>query len=306
MMFYPGKVWNDTEGNPIQAHGGGVLYHEGVYYWYGENKAGPTAPGGWQRVDVIGVSCYSSRDLTNWKNEGVVLKAVPDDPGHDLHPSKVAERPKVIYNEKDRRFVMWLHIDEANYAKAMTGVAVSDSPVGPFTFLRAFRPNGNDSRDMTIFQDDDGAAYLVHSSDWNKTTIVARLTGDYLDTTGDFTRAFVDQSREGQAVMKREGVYYMFSSGCTGWNPNPTLYAASNAIMGRWELKDNPCVGPGARDTYGSQSTYVIKVRGEADRYILMLDRWNPQNLSDSRYVWLPISFEGGRMSIPWQDAWEL
>ena len=26
----------------LQAHGGGVLYHKGVYYWYGENKAGPT------------------------------------------------------------------------------------------------------------------------------------------------------------------------------------------------------------------------------------------------------------------------
>lgn len=34
----PGEVWNDTDGNPINAHGGGILYHEGTYYWYGEYK----------------------------------------------------------------------------------------------------------------------------------------------------------------------------------------------------------------------------------------------------------------------------
>ena len=29
--FRPGEVWLDTAGEPIQAHGGGVLFHEGVY-----------------------------------------------------------------------------------------------------------------------------------------------------------------------------------------------------------------------------------------------------------------------------------
>lgn len=32
----PGEVWKDTDGNPINAHGGGLLYHDGTYYWYGE------------------------------------------------------------------------------------------------------------------------------------------------------------------------------------------------------------------------------------------------------------------------------
>lgn len=42
--FFPGKIWLDTEGNPIQAHGGGILYDERskLYYWYGEYKDGPT------------------------------------------------------------------------------------------------------------------------------------------------------------------------------------------------------------------------------------------------------------------------
>lgn len=44
MFYYPGRVWLDTEGIPIQAHGGGVLLDERseTYYWYGEYKDGPT------------------------------------------------------------------------------------------------------------------------------------------------------------------------------------------------------------------------------------------------------------------------
>ncbi len=79
--FQPGKIWLDTDGNPIQAHGGGILYDQGIYYWFGENKDGETkldpniSP--WHRVDVIGVSCYSSKDLLNWNYEGLVLPANP-------------------------------------------------------------------------------------------------------------------------------------------------------------------------------------------------------------------------------------
>ena len=40
--FHPGEKFRDTNGELIQAHGGGMLYHEGVFYWYGENKDGPT------------------------------------------------------------------------------------------------------------------------------------------------------------------------------------------------------------------------------------------------------------------------
>ncbi len=40
--FISGEVWKDTDGNPINAHGGGLLYHDGAYYWYGEYKKGKT------------------------------------------------------------------------------------------------------------------------------------------------------------------------------------------------------------------------------------------------------------------------
>jgi len=43
-FYYPGRVWLDTGGKPIQAHGGGVLYDKKTktYFWYGENKDGKT------------------------------------------------------------------------------------------------------------------------------------------------------------------------------------------------------------------------------------------------------------------------
>ena len=172
--FIPGQVWSDTDGNPINAHGGGLLYHDGTYYWYGEYKKGKTILPDWAtwecyRTDVTGVGCYSSKDLLNWKFEGIVLPAVKDDPNHDLHPSKVLERPKVVYNKKTGKFVMWAHVESADYSKACAGVAVSDSPVGLFVYQGSFRPNNAMSRDQTVFVDDDGRAYQFYSSENNET-----------------------------------------------------------------------------------------------------------------------------------------
>ena len=144
----PGEVWKDTDGNPINAHGGGLLYHDGTYYWYGEYKKGKTILPDWAtwecyRTDVTGVGCYSSKDLLNWKFEGIVLPAVKEDPNHDLHPSKVLERPKVIYNKKNDQSVMWCHLEPrgAGYSGALSGVAVSKNVAGPYSFVNAFRPN---------------------------------------------------------------------------------------------------------------------------------------------------------------------
>ena len=93
-----GQIWQDTDGNDIQAHGGCIIKHEGVYYWYGEHKGGETyttylvSGAAVNRVDVIGISCYSSTDLVNWKYEGLALEANKDDPKSYLHTSRVVER----------------------------------------------------------------------------------------------------------------------------------------------------------------------------------------------------------------------
>jgi hypothetical protein len=136
--FHPGEIWNDTNGKVINAHGGGILYYNGTYYWFGEHKiAGPIG-----NTAQIGVHCYSSKDLYNWKDEGIAL-AVSDDPHSDITKGCILERPKVIFNKKTKKFVMWFHLElKGNgYSAARAGVAVSDRAQGPYTFLRSMRPN---------------------------------------------------------------------------------------------------------------------------------------------------------------------
>ncbi len=304
-----GEQWLDTAGNPLNAHGAGMLYHDGKYYLYGEYKKGKTILPEWAtwecyRTDVTGVSCYSSPDLENWTFEGIVLPAVPDDPDHDLHPSKVLERPKVVYNTKTGKFVMWAHVECADYSTAAAGVAISDSPTGPFTYIGSFRPNDAMSRDQTVFVDDDGKAYQFASSENNQTLYINELTDDYLRPTGRFTRNFIGQSREAPAVFKKDGKYYMLSSGCTGWDPNQAELAVADSIMGEWKVLGNPCTGKDADKTFYAQSTYVQPVIGKKNCYIAMFDRWNKKDLENSRYVWLPISFDNGTITIPWRESW--
>lgn len=309
--YVQGEKWLDTAGNPINAHGAGVLYHNGKYYLYGEYKKGETILPEWAtwecyRTDVTGVSCYSSPDMATWTFEGIVLPAVVDDPEHDLHPSKVLERPKVVYNAKTGKFVMWAHVESPNYGKAAAGVAVSDSPTGPFTYLGSFRPNGAMSRDQTVFVDDDGKAYHLYSSENNATLHISELTDDYLQPTGRFTRNFIGQSREAPAVFKYDGKYYLLSSGCTGWDPNQAELAVADSIMGPWTVLGNPCTGPDADKTFYGQSTYVQPVYGKKGLYVAMFDRWNKTDLENSRYVWLPLSFDNGKITIPWREKWNV
>jgi hypothetical protein len=315
-QFVPKEVWTDTDGNAINAHGGGLMYHGGRWYWYGEYKVGQTILPSWAtwecyRTDVTGVSCYSSKDLLNWKFEGLALKAEPDDPESDLHPSKVIERPKVVYNKRTKKFVMWVHAESADYGKAAAGVAVSDTPTGPFTYLGSFRPNDSMSRDQTLFVDDDGTCYQFASSENNQTMHINRLTDDYLRPDGHFVRRFVGMSREAPAVFKYAGKYYMLSSGCTGWDPNRAELAVADSIMGEWTVIGDPCTGVDADKTFYGQSTYVIPVNPRKGQFIACFDLWKKKDLADSRYIWLPLHITPAadatavpKMEIPWRAAW--
>jgi len=307
-----GKTWNDTQGNPINAHGGGLLYHQGTYYWYGEIKKGQTwlvsYITSWEcyRTNAGGVSCYSSKNLTDWKYEGVALAPDISDSANDLHTSRVLERPKVIYNEKTKKFVMWLHVDTEDYSYARAGVAVSDNPAGPFKYLYSFRPNNQMSRDITLFKDTDGKAYSIYTSEVINTIQLCLLTDDYLKPTENYYRILENKYREAPAMFKHQGKYYLITSACTGWSPNAASYAIADSVQGPWKIIGNPCIGPNADSTFLAQSTYVIPVEGKKDAYVFMADRWNKTNLAASGYVWLPIRIKGDELSINWLEKWDL
>ena len=133
-----GQLWMDTEGNHINAHGGNIIQYENTYYWYGENRPyrGFTTE--------AGVGVYSSKDLKTWKNEGIAL-AVSEEAGHDIERGCIMERPKVLYNAKTKKFVMLFHLElkGRGYEAARVAFAESDTPTGPFRFIRSTRVNAN-------------------------------------------------------------------------------------------------------------------------------------------------------------------
>jgi len=133
-----GQIWPDDKGVHINAHGGGVLFHNGVYYWFGEHKIAGSAG----NLAYVGVHCYSSINLHDWKDEGIALNVV-NDPASDITAGCVLERPKVIRNSETGRFVMWFHLELKNqgYKMSRAGIAVAERPAGPYTFIRSIRPN---------------------------------------------------------------------------------------------------------------------------------------------------------------------
>ncbi|MBR5062010.1 MAG: family 43 glycosylhydrolase [Prevotella sp.] len=346
-IIRPGELWLDTDGKHINAHGGGILLHEGTYYWFGEHKAERTSNA------MVGITCYSSTDLTTWKNMGVALP-VSQEKGNELERGCIMERPKVIYNPATRKFVMWFHLElrHRGYDAARFGVAVSDRPEGPYQYLYSGRANagkwpvefgktqieeaesfnlsdyqewwtprwtravrrglfikrdfaeGQMSRDMTLYVDDDGKAYHIFSSEENLTIHIAELTPDFLHHSGRYTRLSPAGHNEAPAIFKHQDTYWMITSGCTGWDPNEARMFSAPSIWGPWKQHPNPCVGPNSEITFGGQSTFILPLPD--GKFIFMADIWRPRHPIDARYIWLPITFDNETPVIKWQDEWKL
>ncbi len=316
--FTPGQSWNDTSGSHINAHGGCVVYEEGVYYWFGEDRTGYTSNG---------ISCYSSTDLYNWKRVGLALRPSgtmwDKETGNDIAAGRTLERPKVIYNASTGKWVMWVHWENgSDYGQARVCVASSDQVEGPYEFHGTFRPNNHDSRDQTLFRDDDGKAYHFCSTNMNSNMNIALLSDDYLTPTNQEILTLLGLKYEAPAIFKLSDTYFGVFSGCTGWDPNPGRYAYSYGILEPWihgtkERHSDGSVGTNfavddygtsylSNTTYRSQSAYVFEVEGKEKAFVYMGDRWNSGNVGASLYVWLPLSMRSGYPAVRWYDRWDL
>ena len=295
----PGEVWLDDRGQQIQAHGGGMLKRDKTYYWFGEERE--------QGLDPTKkyVGCYSSRDLVHWKFRNLVIQL--SDP-ENFGPRWLLERPKVFYNTKTKKYVMYMHIDgpvnggNSGYALARVGVAISDKVDGVYHYLRSFRPLGHESRDIGQFVDDDGTAYLIFE-DRPFGFRIAKLSEDYLDVEKEVV--LILMHLEGGALVHYDGLYYAIGSALTGWSPNPNKYATATSLTGPWsEFKD---IAPPETKTYGSQSTLMLKVVGsKTTTVIFMGDIWKPKALWDSRYLWMPLKIGDGNLSLPEPRPWTI
>ena len=309
-MFKPGKTWLDTDGNAIQAHGGGVNFFNGRYYWYGENKTGCSAKQSEGKPWHAGANCYSSSDLYNWKFEGTVLPATSPDFSEELNPHCVMDRPHVLFNKATGNYVMWMKLVPADWHDQHVGVATSPAPNGPFTLKKVLHPNGMCAGDANLFVEaSDGKAYYVFGRPHTE-VVVADLTPDCLDTTGMYSCHLPQPGdpwgREAPAIFKRKHTYYMITSGTTGYRPNEAEWASAPLIHGPWTVHGNPCIGTGSGTTFDSQFTAVFEVADRPGCFIGMSDRWNAEDIESSTYVWLPLQFRDGMLVIGWLDEWDL
>ena len=275
--FYPGQEWLDTDGKPIQAHGGSILNVGNEYYWYGENKEKTDGKNG---VWHWGVRCYASKDLYNWEDKDLIIPPQPDDLQSPLHPTYCMDRPHILYNRRTKKYVCWLKIMERNGEQTET-VLTADSILGPYTLVRkGLRPLGMSAGDFDLAAAPDGKGYYfferVHSE-----TIIADLTEDYIDVTGYYSTHFPHTQppfvREATAHFYRRGKHYLVTSGTSGYLPNPSEIAVADTWHGPYRVLGNPHPGDESQTSFHSQITSIFKAPGKRDLYIALADRWAPE-----------------------------
>ncbi|MGW1028711.1 RICIN domain-containing protein [Streptomyces sp. NPDC002577] len=286
-----GTQLTDTSGAVVHAHGGGVIKVGSYYYWFGEDRNSDNT---FRYVDA-----YRSTDLKNWEFRNHVLT---QSSASELATAYI-ERPKVIYNASTGKFVMWMHKENGtDYSEARAAVAVSDTVDGNYTYQGSFRPLGSYmSRDITTFVDTDGTGYMVSAANENYDLHIYKLTADYTGIASLVANPWAGGHREAPALFKRGSVYFMLTSGATGWSPNQQQYATATSLAGPWTSMTNV----GDSTAYNSQTAYVLPVQGTSGTsYLYMGDRWGNSfggTVNDSRYVWLPLTFPTSTtMSMSW------
>jgi F5/8 type C domain-containing protein/glycosyl hydrolase family 43 len=291
VIINPALVWSDKSGNVIQAHGGSVIKVGKIYYWYGEDRS--------DNKSSQKINCYSSPDLKNWTFRKVVLSsATPGMAEANL------ERPKVLYNEKTKQYVMWVHKENTrDYGEARALIANCTTPDGDFKFVKEFRPFNNMSRDCTLFKDDDGKTYFISTARENSDLVGYLLTDDYLDVAEQHM-LIKGGRREAPVVFKKNGFYYLCTSANTGWGPNYNTVQKATNIYGPYGPQQS-LYGPNTWNSYVSQTAYALNINGN---FIMIADRWKGWKLADSRYIWLPVRFnkQGDILPVEWADSWSI
>lgn len=281
--FKPGQVWLDTNGKRIQAHGGSVIYIDGAYYFYGENKERTDGKNG---IWHWGVRCYLSKDLYNWTDLGIIIPPDLEDESSPLHPSSCMDRPHIIYNKETKKYVCWLKIMEKDGSQTAT-VLTAEKITGPYIIVKkSVKLLGMSAGDFDLAVAQDGKAYhyfeRVHSE-----TICADLTDDYTDVTGYYSTHFPHSHppyvREATAHFTYKHKQYLITSGTTGYYPNPSEVAVADAYHGPFRVLGNPHRNDKTNTSFHSQISSVFKVCGKKNLYIACADRWLPDKM-DCKY----------------------
>lgn len=306
----------DTNGDDVFGSGGCILQEGKYFYWYGEHR--------FSDYRFKGVSCYRSTDLVNWENRGDIVTWQDAEILSSANQTVIVERPKVVKNPNNGKYVMWGHLDYNNYGLAAVVVCQGNSPDnndGSWEFVDWFRPfdgkkwNVHDdgsvspysetdmnntqpygfmSRDCTLFVDDDGKGYFASSYNENAYMHIYRLTDDFLHIDESYWPAdnvLGTNSREAPCLFREGDVYYMVSSGTAGWTSTVTTIQYAYNLQGPWSstaiIGDTTYAGQ-LTESDRSQPAYVLKLEatdGSGDHdWLYMGDRWGPAFGGSSPY----------------------
>ena len=289
-----GVGWYESNGDPVSAHGAGIIKDGDRYYLFGEYKRDDDGNA------FNGFSCYSSADLSNWTFENTAL---PVQAAGRLGPDTVGERPKVMKCPSTGKYVMYMHTDDMGYKDPAIGYATCDTVDGDYVFHGPLEFNGSEINfwDMGVFQDDDGSGYVfTHGGN------LYRLGDAYTNVVSQpVKKAF--GSTEAPAIFKKDGIYYWIGSGLSGWERNDNYYRTATKISGPWS--DKKYIAPKGTLTWNSQSTFVLPITGsETTTYMYMGDRWShPWQKSAATYVWQPLTVTDGTISLPdYKESWNI
>ena len=298
--------WKDTSGTPIYSQGGGALRVGDTYYWYGVKYGGavsyaakPTA--GSNPADDTsfqGITAYSSTDLVNWKLESTSKPA---------NAFGWFGRLGVVYHEATKKYVL-----VAQVGSGQLYFATSDSPAGPFAYA-ASQSNlpgiaTGSTGDQTMFQDDDGTAYLVSSSSNGRGNryLSPLRTSDYLAVENAIL-VYSGGGREGNCMFKYNSTYYFCSSDLHGWNASHTYCVTSSSVHGPWSAE---FVLDGTDNDFShvTQTGFFISVKGtSATTLIFAGDRWSDFAGNGLGFnQWVPLTFTGTTPHFQSLSRWSI
>ena len=289
--IHSGTPWFDQHHQPVNAHGACIVKEGSKYYLFGEYKS--------DTANVFtGFSCYSSKDLMNWKFERIVL---PVQKSGLMEPNRVGERVKVMKCPLTGEYVMYMHSDNLQYKDSNVAFATCKTINGKYEFKGALLFDGKPIKrwDMGTFQDTDGKGYLLIHHGY-----IYQLSDDYTS----IKRLVINQKQGGEspAIFKSKGIYYWLSSQLTSWEKNDNMYLTATSLEGPWTFCGN--FAPERSLTWNSQTTFVFPIVHKKDTlWMYMGDRWSfPKQGSAASYVWQPVRIDTGKIFLPeYIESWK-
>lgn len=306
-------LWLDDRGEPIQGHMGGIMFHEGKYYWLGGDWQGTHLPGfpcnNWYKNR--GFAVYSSVDLMNWTYHGNSCGPSnnPDHPLYDYTHAAVRIRP--LRATGTGKFIALFEVVDDTFTEInVTGVAVADKPEGPYEWHGILQCDGKpvQGADTAVFTDDDGKQYFITGvagpTDWNVADCVYQLAPDCLSAV---KAKRLGTGGEAPAIFKHDGVYYLLHSHLTGLTVNENFYHTATDIWGPWQAQGKIAQGEHSENTFLTQTMDVVPLAGRKGAFLWIGDSVRNNLHPNTRAAWLPVTIQDkGKMEIRWQDAWDL